>query len=178
MDAADTRASPEKEEVICMRSITVQRLAEFTEQDYEFTFGITRKEFAQMLEALNAAYCKEHRRRPHFTKITMQDKLVLTLLYRREYRSMENIAAEYGVSRDTIADNIHWVERALLNANLLQNSVTWRRGKALRNAKASPTRGGGTKCRRGWTKAGLRSISVLFDLQKSGHQSRIITYVS
>ena len=92
MDAADTRASPEKEEVICMRSITVQRLAEFTEQDYEFTFGITRKEFAQMLEALNAAYCKEHRRRPHFTKITMQDKLVLTLLYRREYRSMENIA--------------------------------------------------------------------------------------
>ena len=44
-----------------------------------------------MLEALNAAYCKEHRRRPHFTKITMQDKLVLTLLYRREYRSMENI---------------------------------------------------------------------------------------
>ena len=86
--------------------------------------GITRKEFAQMLEALNAAYCKEHRRRPHFTKITMQDKLVLTLLYRREYRSMENIAAEYGVSRDTIADNIHWVERALLNANLLQNSVT------------------------------------------------------
>lgn len=87
MDAADTRASPEKEEVICMRSITVQRLAEFTEQDYEFTFGITRKEFAQMLEALNAAYCKEHRRRPHFTKITMQDKLVLTLLYRREYRS-------------------------------------------------------------------------------------------
>ena len=51
-------------------------------------------------------------------------KLVLTLLYRREYRSMENIAAEYGVSRDTIADNIHWVERALLNANLLQNSVT------------------------------------------------------
>ena len=98
MDAADTRASPEKEEVICMRSITAQRLAEFTEQDYEFTFGITRKEFAQMLEALNAAYCKEHRRRPHFTKITMQDKLVLTLLYRREYRSMENIAAEYGVS--------------------------------------------------------------------------------
>ena len=79
MDAADTRASPEKEEVICMRSITVQRLAEFTEQDYEFTFGITRKEFAQMLEALNAAYCKEHRRRPHFTKITMQDKLVLRI---------------------------------------------------------------------------------------------------
>ena len=133
MDAADTRASPEKEEVICMRSITVQRLAEFTEQDYEFTFGITRKEFAQMLEALNAAYCKEHRRRPHFTKITMQDKLVLTLLYRREYRTQlgqlglgraEALPPVDQIDRDTIADNIHWVERALLNVNLLQNSVT------------------------------------------------------
>ena len=77
-----------------------------------------------MLEALNAAYCKEHRRRPHFTKITMQDKLVLTLLYRREYRSMENIAAEYGVSRDTIEVNVHWVEQTLLNADLIQKSVT------------------------------------------------------
>jgi len=124
MDVRGIRVLPQKKEGTPMRKVTAQRLAEFTEQDYEFTFGITRKEFAQMLEALNAAYCKEHRRRPHFTKITMQDKLVLTLLYRREYRSMENIAAEYGVSRDTIADNIHWVERALLNANLLQNSVT------------------------------------------------------
>ena len=49
---------------------------------------------------------------------------MLTLLYRREYRSMENIAAEYGVSRDTIADNIHWVEQTLLNADLIQKSVT------------------------------------------------------
>ena len=60
MDAADNHGIPEKEEVICMRSITVQRLAEFTEQDYEFTFGIHPKEFAQMLEALNAAYRQEH----------------------------------------------------------------------------------------------------------------------
>ena len=51
-----TPASPEKEEVICMRSITVQRLAEFTEQDYEFTFGITRKEFAQSIDEFPGTY--------------------------------------------------------------------------------------------------------------------------
>ena len=124
MDAADTRASPEKEEVICMRSITVQRLAEFTEQDYEFTFGITRKEFAQMLEALEDAYRREHKRKPRFTKLTMLDKLVLTLIYRHEYRSMDSIAAEYEVSRDTIEVNVHWVEQTLLNADLIQKSVT------------------------------------------------------
>ncbi len=96
-----------------MRSITVQRLAEFTEQDYEFTFGITRKEFAQMLEALNAAYCQEHRRRPRFTKITMQDKLVLTLCSTAASTAAWRTLRQNTVSPcDTIADNIHWVERA------------------------------------------------------------------
>ena len=41
------------------------------------------------------AYRREHKRKPRFTKITMLDKLVLTLIYRREYRSMDSIAAEY-----------------------------------------------------------------------------------
>ena len=42
----------------------------------------------------------------------MMDKLILTLIYRYEYRTMESIAKEYEVSLDTIADNIHWVGAA------------------------------------------------------------------
>jgi len=107
-----------------MRSITSQRLAEFAEKDYQFVFGVSKKEFDQMLAALEEAYMREHKRKPRFTKITMQDKLILTLIYRREYRSMDSIASEYEVSRDTVADNIHWVEQTLLNADLLKTSVT------------------------------------------------------
>ena len=77
-----------------------------------------------MLAALEDAYRREHKRKPRFTKITMQDKLVLTLIYRHEYRSMDSIAAEYEVSRDTIEVNVHWVEQTLLNADLIQKSVT------------------------------------------------------
>jgi len=64
------------------------------------------------------------RSKTRFTKISMMDKLILTLIYRYEYRTMESIAKEYEVSLDTIADNIHWVERTLLNADILQTSVT------------------------------------------------------
>ena len=46
------------------------------------------------------------------------------LAFQNEYRTMESIAKEYEVSLDTIADNIHWVERTLLNADILQTSVT------------------------------------------------------
>ena len=102
-----------------MRKVTAQRLAEFTERDYVLTFGVGKREFDRMLAALEDAY-----RKPRFTKITMLDKLVLTLIYRHEYRSMDSIAAEYEVSRDTIEVNVHWVEQTLLNADLIQKSVT------------------------------------------------------
>ena len=107
-----------------MRNITEQRLAEFREEDYRTTFGITKDLFDRMLAALHETYRQEHKRKPRFTKVTMLDKLIITLIYRYEYRSMDSIAKEYEVSWDTIADNIHWVERSLLNADLLESSVT------------------------------------------------------
>ena len=73
---------------------------------------------------LHEAYRQEHKRKTRFTKISMLDKLILTMIFRYEYRTMESIAKEYEVSLDTIADNIHWVERTLLNADILQTSVT------------------------------------------------------
>ena len=103
-----------------MRSIPEQRIAEFQEQDYQLYFGISKLEFDRMLKALHEAYRQEHKRKTRFTKISMMDKLILTLIYRYEYRTMESIAKEYEVSLDTIADNIHWVERTLLNADILQ----------------------------------------------------------
>ena len=83
-----------------MRSIPEQRIAEFQEQDYQLYFGISKLEFDRMLQALHEAYRQEHKRKTRFTKISMMDKLILTLIYRYEYRTMESIAKEYEVSLD------------------------------------------------------------------------------
>lgn len=107
-----------------MRRITEEHLADLCEADYRNLMGVTREEFGRMLQALEEGYRREHKRKPRFTKITMVDKLILTLTYRCQYRSMDSIAKEYEVSLDTIPDNIHWVEQTLLNADLLESSVT------------------------------------------------------
>lgn len=107
-----------------MRRIPEDRLAELTEREYKINFGVGKEMFEKMLVTLEETYCREHKRKPRFTKITMKDKLILTMIYRQEYRSMESIAKEYEVSLDTISDNIHWVEQSLLNADLLETSVT------------------------------------------------------
>lgn len=103
-----------------MRRITEEHLADLCEADYRNLMGVTREEFGRMLQALEEGYRREHKRKPR----TMVDKLILTLTYRCQYRSMDSIAKEYEVSLDTISDNIHWVEQTLLNADLLESSVT------------------------------------------------------
>jgi hypothetical protein len=43
-------------------------------------------------------------------KLTSEDKLFITLKYLWEYRTMDGIAAEYGVCKGTICLSIQWVE--------------------------------------------------------------------
>ncbi len=107
-----------------VRQITEERLAEMSEFDFNAYFGVSKEIFARMQQSLAETYRREHKRKPRFTKLTMTDKLILTLRYRQEYRSMQSFAQEYDVSLDTVADNVHWVERSLLNADLLDSAVT------------------------------------------------------
>jgi hypothetical protein len=47
-------------------------------------------------------------------KLNPEDKLYITLKYLREYRTMDSIAAEYGVCKGTVCLAIQWVEDTLV----------------------------------------------------------------
>ncbi|GHU09382.1 hypothetical protein FACS1894151_07010 [Spirochaetia bacterium] len=47
-------------------------------------------------------------------KLTVEDKLYIALKYLREYRTMDSIAAEYGVCKGTVCLTIQWVEDTLV----------------------------------------------------------------
>jgi hypothetical protein len=46
-------------------------------------------------------------------KLTVKDKLCVTLKYPREYRTMDSIVVEYGVCKGTVCLSIQWVEDTL-----------------------------------------------------------------
>jgi predicted DNA-binding protein YlxM (UPF0122 family) len=46
-------------------------------------------------------------------KLTVEEKLYISLKYLREYRTMDSIAADYGVSKSTVCQSIQWVEGTL-----------------------------------------------------------------
>ena len=70
-----------------------------------------------MLKFLNEAYRIEHLRGGHPPKLSVLDRLVIMLSYYRDYRTMENIAFEYGVAaKSTICECIKWVENILIKS--------------------------------------------------------------
>lgn len=80
--------------------------------------GMKKQTFAKAIEILNAKYAEEHsknvRKSGRKPKLSMEDKLLATLEYLREYRTMAHIAASYGIAESNIHTIIRWVENTLI----------------------------------------------------------------
>ena len=69
-----------------------------------------------MLGILEEQYSDEHKRGGHPPKPSILDKPVIMLGYYHDYRIMESIAFDYGISRSTVYESIRWVENILINS--------------------------------------------------------------
>lgn len=70
-----------------------------------------------MLEFLEETYRQEHLRGGHLPKLSVLNKLIIMFGYYREYRTIENIeniALDYGVSKNTMCESIKLVENTLI----------------------------------------------------------------
>jgi hypothetical protein len=76
-------------------------------------FGVKPGTFEKMLSILQREYDALHEKGGKPPKLTVKDKLCITLKYLREYRTMDSIAAEYGVCKGTVCLSIQWVEDTL-----------------------------------------------------------------
>ena len=91
-----------------------ERIKKLKEEDYQKLFGIKKDTFYKMLEILENSFIDLHKQGGKKPKLSVLDKLIIMLGYYREYRSMENIAFDYGVVKSTICDSINWVENVLI----------------------------------------------------------------
>ena len=80
---------------------------------YKRLHGVKPDTFMKMLSILQKEYDILHQKGGKPPKLTVKDKLDITLKYLREYRTMDSIAAEYGVCKGTVCLSIQWVEDTL-----------------------------------------------------------------
>jgi hypothetical protein len=76
-------------------------------------FGVKSDTFKKMSGILQKEYVKMHKQGGSPPKLSVEDKLMITLKYLREYRTMEHIGFDYGVSKSTVCESIQWVENTL-----------------------------------------------------------------
>ena len=73
-----------------------------------------RATFEKMVEILRRGYAEKYRRRGRTPKLSMEDLLLATLEYLREYRTYAHIAASYGIAESNIYRGSKWVEDTLI----------------------------------------------------------------
>jgi hypothetical protein len=84
--------------------------------------GVKRSTFNQMVDIIQKA-CEEKRatqtapggRKP---KLSVEDHVLMTLEYFREYRTYAHIGASYGLSETRTFENICWVENVLIKSKM------------------------------------------------------------
>jgi uncharacterized Fe-S cluster-containing radical SAM superfamily protein len=90
----------------------------YPDETFRRICGMKRKTFEKALEILSAKYAEEHsknvRKSGRKPKLCMEDKLLATLEYLLEYRTMAHIAASYGIAESNIQRIIRWVEDTLI----------------------------------------------------------------
>jgi hypothetical protein len=77
-------------------------------------YGVKPDTFEKMKSILQKEFDILHRRGGKPPKLTVEDKLYITLKYPREYRTMESIGDDYGVGKSAVCETIQWVEDALI----------------------------------------------------------------
>jgi len=91
-----------------------ERLQEYPAEKFRRISGVKRETFGKMTEILIAAYGEKHKRRGRKPKLCIEDMLLATLEYLREYRTYAHIAASYGLDEANMYRAIKWVEDTLV----------------------------------------------------------------
>jgi hypothetical protein len=91
-----------------------KRIAELPQEKYQVLFGIHKETFDAMLSILENAYKEMRKKGGRSRQLSVLDMLVIMLGYYHDYRTMENIAFDYGVHKQRISEAVAWVEQVLI----------------------------------------------------------------
>ena len=84
------------------------------DEDFKQIIGVKRETFTAMTEVLIAEHQKKHARGGRKPKLTLEEQLMMTLKYLRQYVTQKELAYEFEVGEATVHDIIVWVEDTLV----------------------------------------------------------------
>jgi hypothetical protein len=80
--------------------------------------GVKKPTFAEMVNVLQAARDQKKLRGGRKNKLSVEEILLMTLEYLREYRTYFHVSKSYGISESYTYKTIRWVEDTLIKSKL------------------------------------------------------------
>jgi hypothetical protein len=91
-----------------------ENLKTFSDQNFRRITGVKRATFNAMVIILEEANKLKKAKGGRPYKLSVENMLLMTLEYLREYRTYAAIAASYGIAESNAFENIKWVEDTLI----------------------------------------------------------------
>ena len=96
-----------------------ERISKMRINKYKEIFGVEKYVFDRLLRLLELADTYQRKNNAgRKGRLCVLDKLVITLMYWREYRTYRHIAFDYGVGKTQIGDAVLWVENTIIASGL------------------------------------------------------------
>ena len=89
---------------------------QLNDKDFKQIIGVEKATFDAMIKILKEAYAGKLRkwRGGRKKKLTMENQLLMTLKYLRQYVTQKELAFEFEIGEATVCDTIRWVEDTLI----------------------------------------------------------------
>ena len=97
---------------------------QLTDTRFKRLVGVQRATFEEMLAVLKTAYQLKHSKGGRTPKLSLEDLLLATLQYMREYRTYEQIAADFGIHESNLIRRSQWVEETLVQNGFTISKIT------------------------------------------------------
>jgi len=89
-------------------------LKEFKNEEFRRLTGVKRTTFEKMVDILEEAEKQKKARGGKPNNLRIEERLLMTLEYLREYRTYFHIATSYKISESACYRNIRWIEDTLI----------------------------------------------------------------
>lgn len=93
-----------------------EKVEQFSEVQFRRITGVKRATFEKMVELVHEKQKEKQKKGGRPNKLSVEDMVLMTLEYLREYRTYLHIAGSYGLSESNVFQCIRWVESILINS--------------------------------------------------------------
>jgi Helix-turn-helix of DDE superfamily endonuclease len=100
--------------ILAGREMRFEQIKDEYEEEFRRLTGIKRRTFEVILTILGEAEAVLKAQGGKPNKLALEDRLLMTLEYLREYRTYFHISRSYGISESACYRNIRWIEDILI----------------------------------------------------------------